>query len=333
MMQHTGMRLCPQDELGTIVAGMAFLVDHVPDECYTFAPTSQPGGEPPTREPRLVQGENYPYLLVNVGSGVSLMLVHSSTRWERVSGTSLGGGTFYGLCHLATGLTSFGEMLELAERGDNTTVDLTVGDIYGGDYAQVGLKASTLAASFGSVMRTVRAQTHARQTCTGPVRAGAAAADVSRALLIMLSNNIGQLAFLCAQQHRVQRVVFAGNFLRHDNTIAMRRLAFAIHFWSQGAMEALFLRHEGYFGALGAFLLSLEEQPRNPSKAAAKPTATAPGAPTADDAPPPRRASAVKEWLSRGRTGSLAYLEGHPSEAAAVEAALGTTLPRLQGQS
>jgi hypothetical protein len=38
--------------------------------------------------------------------------------------------------------------------------------------------------------------------------------------------------------------------------ISCRRLAYAIDYWSAGKMEALFLEHEGYFGALGAFLKS-----------------------------------------------------------------------------
>jgi type II pantothenate kinase len=87
---------------------------------------------------------------------------------------------------------------------------------------------------------------------------GYEARDISRALLIMISNNIGQLAYLNAVKHRCKHVYFAGNFLRHENTIAMRTLAYAINFWSQGAMEGLFLRHEGYCGALGAFLNTLE---------------------------------------------------------------------------
>lgn len=36
--------------------------------------------------------------------------------------------------------------------------------------------------------------------------------------------------------------------------ITMNTLSYAINFWSQGTMKALFLRHEGYLGAVGAFL-------------------------------------------------------------------------------
>lgn len=40
----------------------------------------------------------------------------------------------------------------------------------------------------------------------------------------------------------------------------MNTLSYAIKFWSQGQKEAYFLRHEGYLGAVGAFL---KRQPRN----------------------------------------------------------------------
>ena len=64
----------------------------------------------------------YPYLLVNIGSGVSLLKVEGDGQYERVSGSSLGGGTFWGLCRLLTRCKSFDEMLELSMRGDNSKV-------------------------------------------------------------------------------------------------------------------------------------------------------------------------------------------------------------------
>ena len=69
---------------------------------------------------------------------------------------------------------------------------------------------------------------------------------------MMITNNIGQVSYLNAQLHGCSKIFFVGSFLRHNN-ISSRRLSYAIDFWSKGAMEALFLAHEGYFGALGAF--------------------------------------------------------------------------------
>jgi len=67
----------------------------------------------------------YPYLLVNIGSGVSMLKVEGDGQYERVSGSSLGGGTFWGLCRLLTKCRSFDEMLELSSRGDNSKVGPT----------------------------------------------------------------------------------------------------------------------------------------------------------------------------------------------------------------
>lgn len=38
----------------------------------------------------------------------------------------------------------------------------------------------------------------------------------------------------------------------------MIMLSYAMEYWSQGDIKALFLQHEGYFGALGAMLLKLD---------------------------------------------------------------------------
>ena len=40
----------------------------------------------------------------------------------------------------------------------------------------------------------------------------------------------------------------------------MNTLSYAIKFWSNGEKKACFLRHEGFLGAVGAFL---KRQPRN----------------------------------------------------------------------
>lgn len=98
----------------------------------------------------------YPYLLVNIGSGVSMIKVSGPRQYERIGGTSLGGGTLWGLLSLLTGARTFDDMLSMAETGDNTAVDMLVGDIYGTDYSKIGLKSTTIASSFGKVFKMKR---------------------------------------------------------------------------------------------------------------------------------------------------------------------------------
>lgn len=85
-----------------------------------------------------------------------MIKVSGPRTFSRIGGTSLGGGTLWGLLSLLTGARTFDEMLAMAEKGDNTEVDMLVGDIYGTDYGKIGLKSSTIASSFGKVFRMKR---------------------------------------------------------------------------------------------------------------------------------------------------------------------------------
>ena len=76
---------------------------------------------------------------------------------------------------------------------------------------------------------------------------------MARSLLVMITQNIGQVAYLNAKLHDTSNIYFCGNFLRR-NAIASQQLAYAIHYWSRGEKQAQFFHHEGYFGAVGAFL-------------------------------------------------------------------------------
>jgi pantothenate kinase len=187
--------------------------------------------------------QSYPALVVSIGSGVSILKVDGPSKFERVSGSSIGGGTYWGLCRLLTGATSFDDSLDLADLGDSDLVDMLVGDIYGRGYSKFQLSSNTLASSFGKIVSKE------------DPREGVNNQDIAKALVTMITMNIGQVAYLNAKLYDTRRIYFVGNFLRHNN-ISARRLSFAIDYWSSGEMEALFFEHEGYLGALGAFLKS-----------------------------------------------------------------------------
>ncbi|XP_029350327.1 pantothenate kinase 2, mitochondrial isoform X2 [Echeneis naucrates] len=223
------LQLHKLDELDCLIRGVLYIdsvVSTGPSECYYF--------ENPTDPDRCMQRpytlENpYPLLLVNIGSGVSILAVYSENNYKRVTGTSLGGGTFLGLCCLLTGCSTFEEALEMASQGESTRVDKLVRDIYGGDYE-----------SFGNMMSKEKRESVSKE-------------DLARATLVTITNNIGSITRMCALNENIERVVFVGNFLR-VNTLSMKLLAYAMDYWSKGQLKALFLRHEGYFGAVGALL-------------------------------------------------------------------------------
>jgi type II pantothenate kinase len=198
------------------------------------------------RRDAVSSSETYPYLLVSIGTGVSILRVDGPRKYERISGSTIGGGTYWGLIRLLTDIEDFDDVMRMVANGDPTKVDMMVGDIYGDKsdaLEKLGLPANLVASSFGKLVAKEDPASGLKQE------------DLARALLMMITNNIGQVAYLNAKLSKTKRIYFIGNFLR-QNTISQRRLSFAIDYWSKGEMEALFLEHEGYFGALGAFLFS-----------------------------------------------------------------------------
>jgi type II pantothenate kinase len=232
-----GIEVSREDEMECLIEGLQFIT-LIPDEVYYFSDKliDAPNHPIPDKRPTVSASEQkgngvalprpdpdapkyavtfetnpvpqLPCLLVNIGSGVSIIKVDEDGAFERVSGTSLGGGTLWGLLSLLTPATTFdgkilpqknmptlsnnffffnfklgiSEMLSLSEKGDNAAVDMLVGDIYGQDYSKLGLKSTMIASTFGKVFRK------------GGRKTNFAPEDISRSLLYAISNNIGQIA-------------------------------------------------------------------------------------------------------------------------------------------
>mmetsp|Transcript_13930 Transcript_13930/g.42133 ORF Transcript_13930/g.42133 Transcript_13930/m.42133 type:complete len:266 (+) Transcript_13930:1278-2075(+) len=186
-----------------------------------------------------------PLLLVNVGSGVSCLLV-TREGYARIGGTAIGGATFLGLARALTAARTFEDAIALAAEGDAAKVDTLVEDIYGETgCSDLGLPPSLTAASFGKLSRSSGKKV--------------ADADVCRALLEMVAQSCCVLARAHAAQLGCrQRVFFAGGFV-DNNPLARATIASSLR--SLGG-QAHFLRHSDFLGALGATAKCLSGGPK-----------------------------------------------------------------------
>ena len=84
-LQIVQLQLCKHDELNCIIRGIHYIDRVIPNECYFY--------ENPTNELEMTDKvpfdfrDPYPYLVVNVGSGVSILAVYSQNNFQRVGGT------------------------------------------------------------------------------------------------------------------------------------------------------------------------------------------------------------------------------------------------------
>ncbi|XP_020346341.1 4'-phosphopantetheine phosphatase isoform X1 [Oncorhynchus kisutch] len=249
------LRVDKEDEMTCLIKGCNFVLRNIPHEAFVYVKHADSEFRFQNTHPDI-----FPYLLINIGSGVSIIKVESEDTFERVGGSSIGGGTFWGLGALLTKTKRFDELLQLASKGQHTSVDMLVKDIYGGSYVSLGLTGDLIASSFG---KSATADKEFSKE------------DMAKSLLHMISNDIGQLACLYARLHNLTRVYFGGFFIR-GHPVTMHTITYSINFFtkqvtephlteltSQGEVQALFLRHEGYLGTIGAFLKGAEEDNPN----------------------------------------------------------------------
>lgn len=130
-----GVEVMREEEMECLVLGLGFVME-VPNEVFWYSdelvqaishphataplnpftspdeadPFPRPSPNPPqyslSFDPNPTPAQ-FPCLLVNIGSGVSIIKIDDYGKFERISGTSLGGGTLWGLLSLLTGAKSF----------------------------------------------------------------------------------------------------------------------------------------------------------------------------------------------------------------------------------
>uniref|UniRef100_A0A8C7Q436 4'-phosphopantetheine phosphatase n=1 Tax=Oncorhynchus mykiss TaxID=8022 RepID=A0A8C7Q436_ONCMY len=246
------LRVDKEDEMTCLIKGCNFVLRNIPHEAFVYVKHADSEFRFQNTHPDI-----FPYLLINIGSGVSIIKVESEDTFERVGGSSIGGGTFWGLGALLTKTKRFDELLQLASKGQHTSVDMLVKDIYGGSYVSLGLTGDLIASSFG---KSATADKEFSKE------------DMAKSLLHMISNDIGQLACLYARLHNLTRVYFGGFFIR-GHPVTMHTITYSINFFTKASPPMYLLnkvksRHpnqyswgENYAGSSGLMSTSPDLNP------------------------------------------------------------------------
>ena len=84
-------------------------------------------------------------------SGATFSRVDSPESSTRICGTTLGSSFFWGVLRLLNYYNDPTEAVYAASKGDSSKVDMSVADIYGRGYPEIGLEANFIASSFGKL--------------------------------------------------------------------------------------------------------------------------------------------------------------------------------------
>ncbi|TVU12138.1 hypothetical protein EJB05_45766 [Eragrostis curvula] len=164
--------------------------------------------------------------------------VSGKGKFKRITGSHIGGGTILGLAKLLTGCSSFEEFLELSQRGNNESVDLTIKDLFGEGYRKYGFQTSFIVGSFGKVNSSKLSEYKVE--------------DISASLLNCFIYNTGQMVYLVTKILGVKRIFFRGAFVCGHEKI-MGKISQFLEQRLKGEVQLTFLCREGSLGTLGSF--------------------------------------------------------------------------------
>jgi len=129
-------------------------------------------------------------IIVSMGTGTALVKAENNTA-VHLGGTGVGGGTLLGLSNRILNVRHFDELIEAANGGDLSHVDLTIGDI--SKEVMETLPSETTASNFGKISDLVTK------------------ADLAMGIINLVFQTIGMLAVFNTKIDNIKDVVLTGN--------------------------------------------------------------------------------------------------------------------------
>jgi len=227
----------------------------------TFDPSSVMGGVINTSPLPVIQSEpdSYPCLLAMCGSGIGMMQVNADGTYNLIYGSHIGGRAFHGLGTLLTGCETFEELLELAEAGDASKVDVYSNDLFvaaqtadGDDslYAKSVAMKPSLVYCFGKGV--------------GAKLSDFSREDVARSVLNMVALNLVDTIMLNCYANGMKKIYMCGSFVQSKTVrslvtaLTASRIVSAVS-TGKPFVTLDFVKSGSHLGALGALLYQIDK--------------------------------------------------------------------------
>ncbi|QWU45579.1 type II pantothenate kinase [Bacillus sp. NP247] len=172
------------------------------------------------------------FVLTNIGTGTSIHYVHDK-QYVRAGGTGVGGGTIMGLSKLLTNIDHFEDVIPLTKIGSRKSLDITVGDIYGGILSPIDNNLT--ASNFGKATIT---------------DSNYSSSDILATVQGLVGEVITALSLQFAEAKNIDHIIYIGSTL--CNNVHLQNIISSYTEYQNKI--PVFLQDGGYSGAIGALL-------------------------------------------------------------------------------
>ena len=178
----------------------------------------------------------YPYLLTTGDQGLTIYRVDSNNSYKKLGNNVLGPTSLWSLLNLTCNYEDAELALKEASEGNNQLIDLSVGDIYGGDYGGASLCSDLIASSFSKISNVDDIKKINKK-------------DIGKALLIFYGVTYAQVAAMVSDEEKIEKNIISGDTfgsLELEQMIQSCQDAF-----TGNKIRAIFNDYSNYFEIIG----------------------------------------------------------------------------------
>ena len=177
----------------------------------------------------------YPYLLATGDEGISVYRVESVDSHKKIGSNTMGPTTIWSLFNLTCNYEDPEFAMNEAFKGNNEYIDLSVGDIYGGDYEGISLGADLIASSFSKVNVSNMDMIEKK--------------DIGKALAIFYGVTYSQVAAMVSSKEKINKMIISGDTF--DSLELMQMIQSCLGEFSKQSINAIFSDFSKYFEIIG----------------------------------------------------------------------------------
>lgn len=147
-------------------------------------------------------------IIVSMGTGTAFVMADGNTV-EHMGGSGVGGGTLLGLSYEMLNLRNFEDLIETANGGDLSNIDLSIGDITRD--ILTGLPPDITASNFGKISDL------------------ATKSDKALGVINLVFQTIGMLSIFATRIHRINDVILTGNLVNVPQSHEIFKILSKLH--------------------------------------------------------------------------------------------------------
>ena len=178
----------------------------------------------------------YPYILTTGDEGNSVFRVDSSDSFKKIGHSTIGPATIWSLFYLACNNEDYEDpkfALKEAAEGNNNNIDLSVGDIYGGDYSGVGLSSHKIASNFSKISDRNLLENK----------------DIGKALALFYGATYSKISAMFASKEKINKMIISGDTFDSDEL--MQIIQSSLGEFSSNTIKAVFCEYANFFEIIG----------------------------------------------------------------------------------